>query len=85
MHAEGLRPRGAVEGLAIALPDVLPSALRDGVGTPMCVISRLNTSPACAPVNASLAALRAPTHDSGSPWLATPSTCDSLIHYSLPV
>ena len=37
------------------------------------LISRLNTPPVCAPVNASPVPSRAPTHDSGSPWLAGPS------------
>jgi hypothetical protein len=40
------RPRGALRQLAITLPEVLPSAFRDNVGTPMPLISRL-TSPAC--------------------------------------
>lgn len=40
------RPRGARQHLAIALLPVLPSAFRDSVGTPMPLISRLN-SPAC--------------------------------------
>jgi hypothetical protein len=40
------RPRGAHWQLAIALPAVLPSAFRDGVGTPIPLISRLN-NPAC--------------------------------------
>ena len=37
------------------------------------LFSRLNTPPVCAPVNASPAPSRGPTHDSGSPWLARPS------------
>lgn len=49
------------------------------------VISRLNTQPARAPVNASPAPLPSPTHDSGSLWIATPSTCDSFLHYNSPV
>jgi hypothetical protein len=49
------------------------------------VISRLNTQPARAPVNASSAPLPPPTHDSGSPWIATPSACDSFLHYNSPV
>ncbi len=35
-------------------------------------VSRLNTWPARAPVNASPALLRVHTHDSGSAWVATP-------------
>ena len=48
-------------------------------------ISRLNTWPACASVNASRAALRLPAHDSRSGWFATPYLCDSYIRYSAPV
>ena len=36
-------------------------------------------------VNASMAALRLATHDSGSGWFATPFPYDSFIHYSTPV
>ncbi len=71
--------------LAIAHPSVLPSVMRNDVGTPVAIISQLNTQPACAPVNASPAALQLPTHDSGSGWLATPFLCDSFIHNSTPV
>ena len=71
--------------LAIALPAVLPSAMLNGVGTPVAIISQLNTLPACAPVNASMAALRLATHDSGSGWFATPFLYDSFIHNSTPV
>jgi len=85
MHAWGLRLRGARPMLAIAHPPVLPSAMRNDVGTPVAIISQLNTQPACAPVNASMVALRLATHDSGSGWFATPSLCDSFIHYSTPV
>jgi hypothetical protein len=55
------------------------------VGTPVAIISQLNTLPACAPVNASMAALRLAMHDSGSGWLATPFLYDSSIHDSTPV
>ena len=48
-------------------------------------ISRLNTLPARSPVNASTSPLRALPHDSGPSWLAKPLTCDSSIHYNLPV
>ena len=85
MHARGLRLRGVLRRLAIAPPPVLPSALLNGVGTPVAIISQLNTLPACAPVNASMAALRLATHDSGSGWIATPFLCDSFIHNSTPV
>ena len=85
MHAWGLRLRGVLRMLAIAHPSVLPSAMRNDVGTPVAIISQLNTQPACAPVNASPTALQLPTHDSGSGWLATPFLCDSFIHNSTPV
>jgi hypothetical protein len=49
------------------------------------LLSRLNTLPALSPVNASPSLLRAPPHDSGSLWLASPLTYDSFIHYNLPV
>ena len=48
-------------------------------------ISRLDTPPACAPVNASCPALRPSTHDSGSVWLARPSPYGSFIRTSTPV
>jgi cell division inhibitor SulA len=85
MHAWGLRLRRVLRVLAMAHPSMLPSAMLNGVGTPVAIISQLNTLPACAPVNASMAALRLATHDSGSGWLAMPFLCDSFIHYSTPV
>src|SRR5215471_20558288 len=48
-------------------------------------MSRLNTPPACAPVNASLPALRLKAHDSEPVWLARPSPYGSFIHTSTPV
>jgi hypothetical protein len=85
MHAWGLRLREVLRMLAMAHPPVLPSAMRNDGGTPVAIISQLNTLPACAPVNASMAASRLATHDSGSGWLAMPFLCDSFIHYSTPV
>jgi hypothetical protein len=85
MHARGLRLRGVLQVLAIAHPSVLPSVMRNDVGTPVAIISQLNTLPACAPINASMAALRLTTHDSGSGWLAMPFLYDSFIHNSTPV
>ena len=85
MHARGLRLRGVLWMLAIAHPPVLPSATWHDVGTPVAIISQLNTLPACAPVNASMAASRLATHDSGPGWIATPFLCDSFIHNSTPV
>lgn len=85
MHARGLRLRGVQRMLAITCPPVLPSTLMNGVGTPFAIISQLNTLPALPPVNASMAALRLATHDSGPGWLATPFLYDSFIHNSTPV
>src|SRR6266571_1654203 len=55
------------------------------VGTPVAIISQLHTLPALPPVNASMAALRLATHDSGPGRLATPFLYDSFIHNSTPV
>ena len=85
MHARGLRLRGVLQVLAIAYPSVLPSAMLNDVGTPFAIISQLNTLPACAPVNASMAASRRATHDSGPGWFAIPFLYDSFIHNSTPV
>ena len=59
--------------------------LLTGSASRTLVISRLNTQPALSPVNASTAFLRAPPHDSGSPWLARPLTFETFIQYNLPV
>ena len=60
--------------------------MNNAVGTLIdFMISQLNTRPTCAPVNASMAALRLATHDSGSGWCARPFPCDSFIHNSTPV
>jgi hypothetical protein len=64
---------------------MLPSAMTNDVGTLVAFISQLNTQPACAPVNASMAASQLATHDSGSGRFATPFLCDSFIHDSMPV
>ena len=85
MHAWGLRLRRVRRVLAMTHASVLPSAMRNDVGTPVAIISQLNTRPACAPVNASMAASRLATHDSGSGWFAKPFLYDSSIHYSTPV
>jgi hypothetical protein len=85
MRAWGLRLRGVLRALAMAHPSVLPSAMLNDVGTPVAIISQLNTRPACTPVNASMAALRLATHDSGPGWIATPFLHDSFIHNSTPV
>jgi hypothetical protein len=64
---------------------MLPSANYNGVGTHEELISRLN-SPACTyPCQRFTDALANATHDSGPPWIATPSVSDSLIPFSMPV
>ena len=73
MHARGLRLREVARQLAIPSACVWPSALLNSVGTPVAIISQLNTLPARAPVNASMPPLRSVTHDSGSGGIATPS------------
>ena len=85
MHARGLRLRRVLRMLALTHPPVLPSAMLNDVGTPVAIISQLHTLPACTPVNASMAALRLATHDSGPGWIATPFPYDSFIHNSTPV
>jgi hypothetical protein len=85
MHAWGLRLRGVGRTLAKTPPPIWPSALLNDVGTPVAIISQLNIRPACAPINASVVALRLATHDLGSGWFATPFLCDSCIHDSTPV
>ena len=85
MHARGLRLRGVRDRLAIAPDAVWPFVTWYDVGTPDAIISQLNTLPTCAPVNASMVALRLATHDSGSGRVASPFLCDSCIHDSTPV
>ncbi len=85
MHAWGLRLRSVRRILALARPSVLPSAMLNDVGTLVAIISQLDALPACAPVNASMVALRLATHDSGPGWFATPFPYDSFIHNSTPV
>ena len=85
MHAWDLRLRRVQRMLAMTHPPVLPSAMLNVVGTPVAIISQLNTPPACAPVNASLPALRLRAHDSEPVWLARPSPYGSFIHTSTPV
>src|SRR6266699_1280088 len=85
VHAMVLRPRGVRGGLALAPTRDVAFRPFDSVGTPIALISRLN-SPACtSPVNASPAPSRPPAHDSGSPWVASPSMSDSFLPYSMPV
>src|SRR5258706_16211226 len=58
---------------------MLPSGHWDGVGTPESGFRCSMTRPTSPSVNASPASSRAPTHDSRSPWIATPSMQDVLL------
>jgi hypothetical protein len=71
-----LFPNGRVH----ASPQYLFQSLRN-----RALISRLHTRPARPPVNASTPPSRAAPHDSGPLWFATPSTCETFIHNTLPV
>jgi hypothetical protein len=82
VHAKGLRLRGVARLLVIAPTRLWPCALLNSVGTPMAVVSQLNTLPACAPVNASLAPSRATTQDSGSGWVALLLPCETFVFSS---
>jgi len=62
---------GPMTRLAIAPRIVLPSRPPYAVGAPKRVISELNGSPVCAPVNAYNAPSRPRRHDSGPWWVAT--------------
>ena len=64
-----------------ASPSAAPTASAPGTIS----ISRLNTRPARAPVNASAAPLRARPHDSGSSWVASPSMRGFFLRYVMPV
>jgi hypothetical protein len=59
---------------------------KNGLGTwELHSISRLNTRPACTPVNASSMSSRTCPHDSGASWVASPSMCDFLLRCTTPV
>ena len=55
------------------------------VGTQNRKLSRLNGWPMRPPVNASPRPSRAPAHDSGPMWIATPSSQGTFTLYPLPV
>ena len=62
---------GRMTRLALSPCILWPSLPQYEVGAPEGVISELNTRPACSPVNACGAPLRARRHDSGPWWVAT--------------
>ena len=65
---------GSTSDSRITPPAVLPSATEKERRHPELVgISRLNSPARTPPVNASLRPHGTPTHDSGPPWIATPS------------
>jgi len=87
-HARGLsvRPRQAPLYLAILGTVSVAFGSGNSLGTwELNSISRLNTRPTWAPVNASGTSLRACPHDSGSSWVASPSRCEFLLRYTMPV
>ncbi len=84
-RAWGLGPRRVRPGLAISPRAIWPSATPRASAPWSGGISRLDTQPVRAPVNASPEASRLPAHDSGAVWVATPSPYDSFIHYIPPI
>lgn len=65
-RARGLRTTQGRTALAMSRCLVLPSAFSTASAPWTINISRLNTLPACSPVNASPEPSRTPTHDWGS-------------------
>jgi hypothetical protein len=87
-HARGLSVRPRQVPLRLAILGAVSMAFGSGnsLGTwELNSISRLNTRPTCAPVNASGTSLQACPHDSGSSWVASPSKCEFLLRYTMPV
>jgi hypothetical protein len=85
VHAQVLRPRGAHRAArANAAGDVAFRLVRRR-RHPEAVISRLNGWPVRTPVNASPSPSQTPMHDSGPPWIATPSMSGVLIPFLPPV
>ncbi len=85
MHAQGLRPRGVRTAARASAAGDVAFRLMGRRRHPETVISRLNGWPARTPVNASLRPHGSPTHDSGPPWVATPSMSGVLIPFLMPV
>ena len=63
---------------------VWPSGLTQAVGAPNNAISRLDTLPIPAPVNACHVLSREYSHDSGPVWFATPSLQGTFTLHFLP-
>jgi hypothetical protein len=85
MHAWGLRPRGIPPRLAFSGSSVIAFPFFQQGRHPVSFIFAAQY-PACIfPCQRFSFSLRFSLHDSGPLWLASPLTCDSLIHYNLPV
>jgi hypothetical protein len=86
-HARGLDIDRARSRLTsrLTVRRILPSAPNTASAPGRISISRLNTRPACAPVNASDTPLQACPHDSGSSWVASPSMRGFFLRYTMPV
>jgi len=82
---QGLRPRRAVQALAISRLAVLPSVSGTASAPGMSALSRLDGWPMQSPADASPVPSRAPTHGSGPMWFATPSSQWTSATYSSPV
>jgi hypothetical protein len=80
-----LRPRRVIQTLAIARPNVLPSALSIASAPRKFQFSRLNGWPVRSPADASPTSSRRQAHGSGPTWVASPSSQRTFTTYSLPV
>jgi hypothetical protein len=86
VHAQVSDPAGSLQ----PLPERAARCGLPRVGTTSALgsctlISGLNTGPAHSPVNASLASLPPPAHDSGPGWLAGPSPLGTCTPSTMPV
>ena len=69
-----LRPRRAVQTLALARLNMSPSATQTASAPGISFLSRLNGWPARSPADASPTSSRTPAHGLGPMWFATPSS-----------
>src|SRR5262249_1675572 len=82
----GVRPRQVPLRLASLGASGVAFGSGNSLGTwKLDSISRLNTRPACAPVNASVTPSQADHMTRGRRGLASPSTCESLLRCIMPV
>src|SRR5262245_35751242 len=82
--ARPLRPGSSEHSQFYRAPSVLPSALRTASAPEMMPLSRLGGWPMRSPVNASPRPSRVTAHDSGSMWIASPSSWWTCTSYFLP-